>query len=185
MNLKDLITPKELARKLGVTEQIISQWRKDGMPSVKIGKSIFIIQASFMTWIKQFETSQIDPDQTLKSLPKQVYTLLNKTSYYPDIPGLNKTETPFRSPKSYMNLYRQFGCFNPDCKSGTDLEVHHIIPKSKGGKNEYENYIILCYKCHRYFKNHSHYRERTTILWTYKFYFESKLNGESHVNFLS
>lgn len=58
MNFKDLITPKELARKLGVTEQIIFQWRKEGMPSVKIGKSVFIIQASFLRWIEKLEKDQ-------------------------------------------------------------------------------------------------------------------------------
>ena len=62
MNLKDLITPKELARKLGVTEQIISQWRKEGMPSVKVGNSVFIIQASFLRWIEKLEKDQNTQD---------------------------------------------------------------------------------------------------------------------------
>lgn len=58
MNLKDLITPKELAKKLGVTERIIFEWRKEGMPTVKIGKTVFIIQASFLRWIEKLEKDQ-------------------------------------------------------------------------------------------------------------------------------
>ena len=34
------------------------------------------------------------------------------------------------------------------CGSTKDLEVHHIIPKGLGGKDESDNYMILCHKCH-------------------------------------
>jgi hypothetical protein len=30
-----------------------------------------------------------------------------------------------------------------------DLDVHHVIPKSKGGTHEFSNLILLCRKCHR------------------------------------
>lgn len=29
-----------------------------------------------------------------------------------------------------------------------DLEIHHIIPKSQGGEDTYENAIVLCFECH-------------------------------------
>lgn len=29
-----------------------------------------------------------------------------------------------------------------------ELDVHHIIPRSLGGKNEKENLITVCRKCH-------------------------------------
>lgn len=32
-------------------------------------------------------------------------------------------------------------------KDGIKLEVDHIIPKSKNGKDEFENYITACYEC--------------------------------------
>ncbi|MGA1824391.1 MAG: HNH endonuclease [bacterium] len=36
------------------------------------------------------------------------------------------------------------------CKKscGVNIEVHHIIPKDKGGKDEIENAIPLCFDCH-------------------------------------
>jgi hypothetical protein len=79
---------------------------------------------------------------------------------------------------AYKQKYECFGCFNPECRSGLNLQVHHIVPVAKGGKDEFENYIILCQNCHIGAGNHSRWRQRSTILWTYKFYIESKW-GES------
>ncbi len=79
---------------------------------------------------------------------------------------------------AYKKEFEPFGCFNPECQSGSNLEVHHIIPLSKGGENDSENYIILCQKCHRGLKNHSNWRKKSTTLWTYKFYFESKWRNQ-------
>jgi tetratricopeptide (TPR) repeat protein len=31
---------------------------------------------------------------------------------------------------------------------GANVEVHHIIPKSAGGTRDFENAIVLCFKCH-------------------------------------
>ena len=88
-------------------------------------------------------------------------------------------ETPYglKTKKSYMERYRDFGCANPECSFGYGLEVHHIIPVSRGGKDEYENYIILCFRCHRKSGNHRNYKQRLVMLWTYKFYFESKADA--------
>jgi len=76
-----------------------------------------------------------------------------------------------------MKRYGIYGCSNPECSFGYNLEVHHIIPVAKGGKDEYENYIILCLRCHRGKGNHKNYKQRLVILWTYKFYFESKADA--------
>jgi len=89
-----------------------------------------------------------------------------------------------KTPESYRGEFVQYGCFNPDCKSGFELECHHIIPKSKGGKDEFENYIILCRQCHMEGENHSNYTERCAALWTWKFYFESKIRAESQLSLL-
>jgi len=32
---------------------------------------------------------------------------------------------------------------------GRDLDIHHILPSSKGGSDEVENLIPVCIKCHR------------------------------------
>lgn len=33
-------------------------------------------------------------------------------------------------------------------QTGTELHVHHIIPKSEGGTDELDNLVTLCVKCH-------------------------------------
>lgn len=38
------------------------------------------------------------------------------------------------------------------CKKKTKskpLEVHHIIPKSKGGSNDRKNLMAICHECHK------------------------------------
>jgi 5-methylcytosine-specific restriction endonuclease McrA/preprotein translocase subunit Sss1 len=39
-------------------------------------------------------------------------------------------------------------CENPNCNRTLNLEVHHIIPRSEGGSNRYDNLIVLCRNCH-------------------------------------
>lgn len=40
------------------------------------------------------------------------------------------------------------------CNSTVDLEVHHIVPLSRGGTNKRTNFITLCENCHK--KRHKH-----------------------------
>ena len=35
------------------------------------------------------------------------------------------------------------------CKVEDNLEVHHIIPQSRGGTDEWTNLLTLCHKCHK------------------------------------
>ena len=39
------------------------------------------------------------------------------------------------------------------CGTTETLEIHHIVPISKGGTNETENLAILCDKCNRKIRN--------------------------------
>jgi hypothetical protein len=39
-------------------------------------------------------------------------------------------------------------CQNPDCGSTSYLEIHHIIFRSQGGKDELDNLVLLCKECH-------------------------------------
>ena len=40
-------------------------------------------------------------------------------------------------------------CMSRSCKSKHFLEVHHIVPRSRGGTNHESNLITLCSSCHR------------------------------------
>lgn len=42
---------------------------------------------------------------------------------------------------------KRYCCF---CLSyvGTKMEIHHIVPKSKGGKDTFDNVIPVCFNCH-------------------------------------
>ncbi|MEW9502379.1 HNH endonuclease [Jeotgalibacillus marinus] len=38
--------------------------------------------------------------------------------------------------------------FSNLCESGTSLEVHHMVPRIRGGNHSSENLITLCTRCH-------------------------------------
>ena len=50
-------------------------------------------------------------------------------------------------------------CAHPECRSGFNVEGHHIQPCSQGGPDAYWNLIALCRKCHRSKGVHSRHRE--------------------------
>lgn len=66
-----------------------------------------------------------------------------------------KTYSPeFRELSRQVKTERGNAC--EKCGSTNGLEVHHIIPISKGGKDERKNLILLCSNCHD--RRHRHLR---------------------------
>jgi len=59
------------------------------------------------------------------------------------------------------NIFKEYGFKCAKCQkySKGDLQLHHIIPLSKGGTNDRGNLIPLCSKCHEYI----HYYNRGKI----------------------
>jgi hypothetical protein len=53
---------EDLAKKLGLATDTLLEWRRFGMPWVKIGKSVFILEDSFLKWAKDHEISQSSQD---------------------------------------------------------------------------------------------------------------------------
>ena len=49
---------EEVAKKLGITTETLLGWRDLGMPIVKIGKSIFILEDCFLRWVRDFSNRQ-------------------------------------------------------------------------------------------------------------------------------
>jgi hypothetical protein len=42
-----------------------------------------------------------------------------------------------------------YKCGNPVCRTLVTLDIHHLAPVSKGGKNDPDNLLVLCPNCHR------------------------------------
>lgn len=45
-------------------------------------------------------------------------------------------------------ILNYLGKFCVWCKSTTNLHIHHVLPLSRGGKNELANLEIVCQICH-------------------------------------
>jgi hypothetical protein len=72
----------------------------------------------------------------------------------------------------------EFVCANPECNSGLNPEVHHIIPLAKGGEDTEENMICLCLECHRNNELHSDFEHKQTTLYVWKLYAEERTTEE-------
>lgn len=70
-----------------------------------------------------------------------------------------------------------FVCTHPDCKSGMDIETHHIIPLKNGGLDKFNNFICLCKECHTTNSLHSRWKNLELELTTWKFYAELNILG--------
>lgn len=86
---------------------------------------------------------------------------------------------PYHRDGPKMTLYKDaIGvCCIPNCQCGLQLETHHIRPLSKGGKDDYENYIVLCAQCHRSNRLHTLHKENRIPLLVYKFFMEKTVTG--------
>jgi hypothetical protein len=64
-------------------------------------------------------------------------------------PGKRNTTTiPPRTRREVMARDRHV-CQVPGCDRTRFLEVHHLVPRSRGGKNTRDNLVTLCGSCHR------------------------------------
>jgi hypothetical protein len=55
---------------------------------------------------------------------------------------------PFKKiPLSRQNIYRRDGHKCGYCESKSQLTLDHVMPKSKGGANSWENLVTCCRKC--------------------------------------
>lgn len=55
---------------------------------------------------------------------------------------------PFkRVPLTRQNIFRRDGHVCGYCESKKDLTIDHVFPKSRGGKNTWDNLVTCCKKC--------------------------------------
>ena len=63
---------EDIAKKLGITEETFLGWRSLGMPWVKIGKSVYVLEDSFLRWARDHEINpkaQDAPEQDFFGQP--------------------------------------------------------------------------------------------------------------------
>ena len=68
MKLSNILTPKEVAKRFSIKEETVLGWRNQGMPCIKIGKSLFIREASLLKWIEKLEKEQNVQDASGRDL---------------------------------------------------------------------------------------------------------------------
>ena len=49
--------------------------------------------------------------------------------------------------KELKRRYGKSGCFR--CGTRKDLTIDHVVPKSRGGPDDIDNYQILCWDCNQ------------------------------------
>ncbi|MCP4290939.1 MAG: HNH endonuclease, partial [bacterium] len=59
----------------------------------------------------------------------------------------NKTSIP-PATRRHVLANARHKCETPGCNNTRFLEIHHIVPRSKGGTNDPANLKCLCYGCH-------------------------------------
>jgi len=55
-------------------------------------------------------------------------------------------------------------CGFPGCESTYTLEVHHMIPRGRGGNSQHHNLIYLCPNHHRFNSNSVHNSNDSLIM---------------------
>jgi 5-methylcytosine-specific restriction endonuclease McrA len=80
----------------------------------------------------------------------RVVRTVNKTFPFPSVIKLNSyVRVPFKKVElSRKNILRRDGHQCQYCgKTGQDMTIDHIIPKSKGGQETWENLVTACNRC--------------------------------------
>lgn len=76
-------------------------------------------------------------------------------------------------PLTRQNLFRRDGHTCGYCSSKKDLTVDHILPKSRGGKNSWENLVTCCGACNR--RKDDRTPEEANMILKHKVYVPSSL----------
>ncbi len=115
--------------------------------------------ATTMVAAQQLQRRWIGVDIEVKAVDILLQRLSDDAGLFSDF--VHRTDTPQRTDITQelpdnqsvkARLYKLQGALCNGCEDKLDMrhfEIDHIIPKSKGGGNYYENYQLLCGNCNR------------------------------------
>jgi hypothetical protein len=96
--------------------------------------------------------SKIDEEKLLEIVENKVNTLLKRKETFLSesyLYTININNYHFsESLKEIVRKRDSYVCYI--CENSKELEIHHILPRKLGGRNEVDNLITLCVKCHRH-----------------------------------
>jgi 5-methylcytosine-specific restriction endonuclease McrA len=115
---------------------------------------ILVLNADYMpvnvTTLKRgFKLVYKGKAEVIKHIEGQPIITSTKTIARPSVIRLLKyVYLPFKKVQlTRLNLYKRDGFKCGYCGSYGDLTIDHILPKSRGGQNSWENLITCCHKC--------------------------------------
>lgn len=104
---------------------------------------------NIISWQDAMKLMCLDKVEVIKFSDKKVRTT-TRTFYVPLILRLIKlVRVIFRNrvPFNPKNIFIRDGHKCQYCGSNESLTVDHVIPRSRGGQNEFENCVTCCYDC--------------------------------------
>jgi ATP-dependent DNA helicase RecQ len=129
----------------------------------------------------------------LENEPSEIYDIAFQ---FPNAEFVEKynIDFPVNDIKTIVKIRDGFKCVS--CQASIDIEVHHIIPRNRGGPDKINNLITLCRKCHA--QQHPYLShlfigslpaERTDYLGRFKHFLKKKLHlidtYEKYINFFT
>ncbi|HKJ44500.1 MAG TPA: HNH endonuclease [Balneolales bacterium] len=81
---------------------------------------------------------------------RKIHTISDEFKFPSVIRLRSYARTPYRHiVLSRKNIMKRDGHHCQYCGSTEDLTIDHVIPKSRGGKDTWENLVTACYRCNR------------------------------------
>jgi len=98
-------------------------------------------KAFLLLFLEKAELVECYSDQMLRSVTKEFpYPSVIRLLSYVSVPNR-------RVPLSRANIYKRDGFHCVYCGSSRHLTVDHVIPKSQGGEDVWENLVTACQRC--------------------------------------
>jgi 5-methylcytosine-specific restriction endonuclease McrA len=103
------------------------------------------------TWRRAFVLIYLRKAEIVESHPTQKITTVRATYPWPRIIRLLRyVPVPYRHvPLTRENIFKRDGYRCAYCGSSQHLTIDHVIPRSHGGEDAWENLVTACESCNR------------------------------------